>query len=292
MIVMAEKDIDRLLREKLKQAGLLDHVDEGKSSLFTTPEGVLADIVLKDASALESAKRVVEEAERELEQGGVWLLPTVRALWEVKGVEKVEGTYQYGLPEGVGILFRGLLQSGRRTQEVWVSVTPSAFQLLKPLLAGGDDALRNIVRDFLGHQLSIGGAGYWDPIREPRQEIDEGAALYLRWRPYEALKASIDNVFNPSGYEIREESVTRFVKTVNFGQGTRKIRRFLDVLEDLPGPGVAYSRGEWLPTSNHEFYSMLLEQEKRELESYYLDQVAKAEKEFPPLKAQYPAVFN
>ncbi|HET9180415.1 MAG TPA: hypothetical protein VFQ24_18815 [Terriglobia bacterium] len=290
MALATEDRIGELLREKLKEEGVSGQVE--KLELFATPEGVLAEIVLRDTSVLEEARKIVEDVEGRLESEGISLLPTVRALWQVEEVQRIEIPSPPDAPSDmVGLLFKGSLKSGARHQEVWVAVTTSALRVLRPL-ATSDQALAELVRAFLLHRLSIGGAGYWDPIREPRQEIDEGAALYLRWRPYEALKTSIDNVFNPSGHEIREKSVIRFVETVNFGKGTRKIRRFLDVLEDLPGPGGPYSRGEWLPTSNSEFYSMLLEQEKRELESYYLDQVAKAEKEFPPLKVQFPAVFN
>ncbi len=282
MRVMAEKDINQLLRERLEQAGLLGCLDEKRSSLFPTPEGVLADIVLKDASALESAQKVVEQAERELEQKGVWLLPTVRALWGVKNVEGVGGIYQYGLPEALGILFRALLQSGGRTQEVWVSVAPSAFQVLKPLLAGGEDALRNIVRDFLGHQLSIGGAGYWDPIRHPHQELDEGAARYMRWRPYEQLKRSVDHALGSL------EDARRFLKCFS---GTGGAHDFNAVLGKLAGPGGAIARGEQFQTSNYQLYELLLDIEKKELETYYLQRLAEARKKWSELDRDFAQVL-
>ncbi len=287
MAVITEKKIDQIVRESLRQRGVLGQLDG--VDLFLTPEGVLAEVVLRDASALEQARQAVQDAESKLEGEGVSLLPTVRALWEVDGVEKIETSNPPGVPlELLGALFKGTLKSGERHQEVWVAVTPSAQQVLRPL-GSSDQALADLVRAFLRHQLSIGGAGYWDPIREPRQELEGNAARYLRWRPYAALKSSIDDIFNPR-VSNRKEQVASFVRSMKLG--ARRVHDFQAALTDLPQPGGAFAPGERLVTSNYEMYDMLLDAEKRELESYYSDQVRNAEKDFPELKSQFPAVFN
>lgn len=289
MTVLAENDIEQVVREKLREHGVLGQLDESKSSSLFTPEGVLAEIVFSDASALKEARKAVGEAQRELEGQGVSLLPTVRALWEVDRVEKIETPNPPDVPpELLGALFKGTLKSGEGRHEVWVAVTPSARQVLRPLTSS-DQALLEVVRAFLLHQLSISGAGHWNPIREPRQELNESAARYLRWRPYEALKASVDEIFSATVGSSRE-GIEGFVKLMSYER--KSIYNFRDALTDLPGPGGAYAMGERLPTSNHEFYEMLLDDEKRRLEAYYLDQVAKAEKKYPELKAQYPGAFN
>lgn len=287
MATVTEEKVDQLLRERLRERGVLEQV--GEIDLFPTPEGVLAELILLDASTLEVVREAVQEVEGKLAKEGVSLLPTLRALWAVDGVEKIQTSNPPGVPsELLGVLFKGTLKSGQRPQEVWVAVTPSALRVLRPL-APTDGTLIELVRSFLMHRLSIGGAGYWDPIREPRQELDESAARYLRWRPYEALKASVDEIFNP-GVGKTKESIRRFAKLMN--SGSRSIYNLQQALTDLPGPGGAFSRGEWLPRSNYEFYNMLLEPEKRQLESYYLDQVAKGERDFPGLKGEFPAAFK
>jgi hypothetical protein len=49
----------------------------------------------------------------------------------------------------------------------------------------------------------------------------------------------------------------------------------------------------YLPgTGNYELYAALLDFEKDNLKSYYLDNVRRAEEEFPDLKRRFPAVFN
>lgn len=287
MTVVSEVRIDELLREVLRGQGVLEAVKD--IDVFLTPEGILAEVVVSDASALPGAQRAVDSAESQLAGERISLLPTVRALWQVEGVQRVEIASPPGVPQDLmGVLFKVTLKSGTWSQEVWVAVTPSALRVLRPL-ATTDQALAELVRAYLQHRLSIAGAGHWDPIREPRRELDEAAALYLRWRPYEALRAAVDEIFNPT-VSKRRDLIKSFVKSMH--DVGHKIRHFQEALTDLPGPGGAFSRGEWLPTSNVDFYSMLLEPEKRQLQSYYLDQVTKAEKDFPDLKAQFPIVFN
>jgi len=173
MTVVTEEKIEQLLREALRDEGVLEDVKN--IDVFLTPEGVLAEVLLRDASALERARQAVDKAEDQLAGEHVSLLPTVRALWRVENVQGIDIPSPHGAPSDlIGALFKVTLKSGVRKHEVWVAVTPSALRVLRPL-ASTNHGLAEQVRAFLLHRLSVGGAGYWDPIREPRQEIDEAA---------------------------------------------------------------------------------------------------------------------
>lgn len=282
MEIVTEERIDQLLRERLREQGVLEQVDE--IDLFLTPEAVLAEVVLRDASALERAQQAVQEAERQLERERVSLLATVRALWEVDGLQKIETTSAPGVPsELLGGLFKANLKSGERVQEVWVAMTPSALRVLRPL-APNDEALTNLVRAFLRHRLSIGGASHWDPIRDQNLELNERSAQYLRWRPYEQLKGSVDFAFRSL------EDARTFLK--GFQRTGMKARGdFNGVLRGLAEPGGSIARGERFPTSNDELYQMLLDTEKKELEAYYSQRLAEARKTWPRLESEFAQVL-
>lgn len=278
MLIVTEESIDQLLRERLRQQGVLEQVDE--IDLLLTPEAVLAEVILRDASALEHAQQAVQDAERQLERERVSLLTTVRALWEVDGLQKIETTSSPGVPsELLGGIFKANLKSGERVQEVWVAITPSALRVLRPL-APNDEALTNLARAFLRHRLSIGGAGYWDPIREQKVELGESEARYLRWRPYEQLRGAVDLVF---------QSLARTRGLLqSLGE---KASDFTRVLPKLVGMPQRYGSGERLPTFNYELYEMLLASEKDAIAKYYASRLERAGKDWPELKKEFPRAF-
>ncbi len=281
MALPTENRIDELLREELKQWGVSEQLHAVES--FVTPEGILAEVVVRDASALEEAQKAVQDVARKLEGEGFSLLPTVRALWQVEEVRSIGITNPPGAPsEMVGALFKGTLKSGARHQEVWVAVTPVALGVLRPLVTK-EQALLDLVRAFLLQRLSIGGAGYWDPIREPKRELDEDAARYLRWRPYEQLRRSVDLVFRTV------EKARNFLESLNLTE--KRARDFHDVLEWLLPPAWAIAPGERLPTSNYELYEMLLASEKEDLRRYYFQELERACKDWPKLKQEFPQVL-
>ena len=172
---MTENEVEELLRVKLHKAGILDtDLDAKKTSLFLTPEGVLADVVLTDGSKLEQAEEAAEEAKSELEKQGVSLLPTVRTRWCVVDVKPQFNTEE--LPTRISEGFFGLpyvatLKSGSREQKVGVEIMPGADTRTEAAAKWNDATLRNFVKEELEGWLSVGGAGYWDPIREPRRIV-------------------------------------------------------------------------------------------------------------------------
>lgn len=280
MALVTENRIDELLRQKLEHHRISDAVKDVE--LFATPERILADVVLQDASALEKAREAVQEVERDLGGQGISLTVTVRPFWEVESVERASVANPPGAPTDiVGALFKGILRSGARKQEVWVSVTPSARQVLWPL-ATNDLAWLNLIRAFLEHWLSTGGAGHWDPVREQGLELGESAARYLRWRPYEQLRGSIDLVFRSL-----EGSKGLLRPFKELGEPSD----FAHALPKLAGPRGAYARGERLPTTNYELYEMLLPSEKAEIAKYYRNRLQRAGEDWPELKKEFASAF-
>ena len=96
----------------------------------------------------------------------------------MKKVEKVGPSRGKSGGIKTSVDFRAVLESGRRETEVVVEVGGHALKELRERL-GSDDELPEAVADFLRLQLSWGGAGYWDPIRYPKQILNGAAASYL-----------------------------------------------------------------------------------------------------------------
>src|SRR5208337_3766347 len=257
---MSAEQVVELLTERLRSERLLGSVIENRVLEF--PTEFLAEVVLNDGNKLEDVKRLAGAVQDDLRKKGIELDTIVRAQWDVETVKKVAGSELAGVPAGpVGLVFQGILRSGGRTQDVWVDVTSPAYQVLKPL-GGTDQALGNSVRDFLRRRLSVGGPGSWDPIRDSRLELDARAAQYLRWRPYQQLRTSVDRAFRSP------EDARRFLG--RFRQAGKKASdNFSGVLEELAGPGGAIARGEQVPTGNYQLYELLLDTEKKELKDYY-----------------------
>ena len=171
MLTTIPMQIDHVVREKLNRADLLGDLDQARTNTFPSPPDNRIHIVFRDAVVLERAEKAIEEARLELEKRGIGIVPNVRALWKVEDVQKVEVNAQ--LPEGLGIVFRALLRSGHYSQEVWVSVAPFAFRILKPFLDTHPGALERVVRQFLELSASLGRELYWEIHQKPYVEIDE-----------------------------------------------------------------------------------------------------------------------
>ena len=277
---MDPDELYRRILNDIEAGGLGNCLVKDKSQLQEFPEEYFAEIVLNDAGKIDLAKEVLAKVAAELGAKHQKLDYIVRALWQVREVQKIEIPSPTGVPsEMVAVLFKGTLQSGRRCQEVWVAVTPAALGVLRPLVTK-EQALLDLVRAFLLHRLSIGGAGYWDPIREPKRELDEDAARYLRWRPYEQLKRSVDLVFSSKDHArgfLRQPA----------GITEKRAHDFNHVRDRLLPPAGAIAPGERLPTSNDELYGMLLDSEKEELRQYYSQKLERACKDWPELKQEF-----
>ncbi len=288
-------DLEQSVKDSLRQAGLLEYLDEQETQFLEFPGSWFVEIVVKDGSKLAEVESIVQKFKANLQRNqAVELDEIVRAQWNVAKIERVGASVSFpGLEPAVR--FTAVLESGSLSCIVTVDVTEAAIGVTREKVGktkvSEEAALREIVGEFMRLQLSHGGASYWDPRRDSRLELNAAALMYLFGHrdAYERLKQSIDEIFNPT-VGSRKELVKSVVKLMHYGR--RKIRCFRDALTDLPGPGRSYSPGQRLPTSNYEFYELLFDEEKCELESYYLDQVARAEKDYPDLKSQFPSVFN
>jgi hypothetical protein len=172
--------LEELIKERFAAAGLAESLDEEQEQYLEFPDGFFAELVLKDASELARAKRVVRAAREELEKQGIELNAIVRPRWEYRGVASI---VQGANP----LVFRATLQSGKRSQQVTVNVTRPAYELIRKRVmdrVGGteddviSEALR-VVSSFLHAELSRGGEAYWDPLEDPERELNEEALMYV-----------------------------------------------------------------------------------------------------------------
>ena len=175
---MTEHELTKALADHFKSAGLSRYVVRDKRQLFEVPEGFFVEIVLSDGSKLDEAENLIASARAQVEAQGSHLISILRAIWSVKKIER-HGPSR-GKSGGIktSVDFGAILESGRRETEVVVEVGRHALKELRERL-GSDDQARETVADFLRLQLSWGGAGYWDPIRYPRQVLNEAAVSYL-----------------------------------------------------------------------------------------------------------------
>jgi hypothetical protein len=180
---MTSLELGNLIRERLSAAGLAQYLDEAKEQYLEFPDGFFAEVVLKDASKLSEAQRVVKSVEEELRRQGVELDAIVRTNWEVVDVD---GSIMH--PPQNGRQFDVTIQSGTAKSKVSVKVPPMVWATVKgafnqgALRELGDDpeaVLQQIVREFVKLQLSYGGESYWDPILHPELVLDEHALHYL-----------------------------------------------------------------------------------------------------------------
>ena len=175
---MTEHELNKSLSEAFKSAGLSRYLVREQCQLHEVPEGFFVEIVLSDGSKLDEAENVIASIRAEAEAQGRRLICILRAIWSVKRVEKVGPSRGKSGGIKTSMDFRALLESGRRETEVVVEVGGHALRELRERL-GSDDELLEVAADFLRLQLSWGGAGYWDPMRYPKQILNGAAASYL-----------------------------------------------------------------------------------------------------------------
>ena len=181
---MTSTEVEKLIRDALTTAGLWHVVDQHKSQFLEFPDGFFAEIVLNDGSKLADVESIVQEVEGSLRKQGTDLHPIVRANWTVRNVENPRPAI--GVSGGIrsAWAFPATLVSGGLTTDVEVDVDQFAIDAIRRKFVSGGQmeenaAMKEVVREFLNLQLSLGGESYWDPIGDPKQELHEGAFLYL-----------------------------------------------------------------------------------------------------------------
>jgi len=307
---MTVGDLEQSVRGALREADLLQYLDDHQTQFLEFPDGWFAEIVVKDGSKLSDVARVVQRHKEQLRQtDAADLDEIVRPVWDVAKVERAGPSVSFpGLEPAVR--FNVELRSGSLACNVDVDVTEGALGLIREKLrdtkAPEDKALIELVHEFMKLQLSYGGESYWDPRRSSRSELNATAFMYMMGHrdAMLRLKAAIgrvlggrteDQILGLDGRsavapEDRPESVRDFAQSLEFGGVTAW--DFENALLYLPGPGGAFRPGQRLPTSNREFYEALFEDEKSELKSFYLSHVNQLLEDYPELKQEFPKVFT
>ena len=180
---MTSTELERLIKKKLEGSELLPVLDEYKSQFLEFPDGLFAELVLNDGSKLLDVERIGREVRESLKKQGVDLDVMVRSNWTV--TEVGDPCRAIGASGGLKAAWRIpiTLTSGDSVRKVEVDVGLLAVDEIKRRIEGkGLDenaAVKEVVKEFVEMQLSLGGESYWDPIRYPQQELSEGALLYL-----------------------------------------------------------------------------------------------------------------
>lgn len=294
-IAMTVVDLEQSVRGALREAGLLQYVDEDQTQFLEFPDGWFAEIVVKDGSKLRDVERVVQRYKERLRRNEAGDLDEiVRPVWTIAKLERVGPSVSLpGLEPA--IRFNVTLRSGGLSCNVKVDFTDGAIELTRKRLretkAPEETALEELVHEFMELHLTQGGRSFWDPRRVSRLELDAAAFMAIMGRrdSVELLKASIEAVFNPPEH-VRLDSIRSYLKLVSMGG--RNAHDFKSVLADLPGPGGAFHSGDKLPTSNYELYSTLFDSEQEALRRFYLDHLRKAEMDFPELKNEFPNALS
>ena len=183
---MTSTELEKLVQDELTKVGLWESVNQRKSQFLEFPDGLFAEIVFSDGARLEAAERILQETREALRKNGVELDTIVRATWAVQGIE--DPGPARGLSGGIRAAwaFPVTLVSGGATAMVEVDVTYMAvLEIRNKLVEGSQKSLdekaimKEVVREFLKLELSLGGESYWDPIRYPQREMNEAALSYL-----------------------------------------------------------------------------------------------------------------
>jgi hypothetical protein len=178
VISMTSTEVEKLIREALTASGLWQVVDQHKSQFLEFPDGFFAEVVLNDGSKLVEAEGVARQIEESLRKQGTELDVIVRANWIVKEIANPP----YGNQLGVWRI-PVILASGAETRAVEVDVQYDVVLDIKNRIAektlDETSVVKEVVREFIEMELSLGGESYWDPIRYPRREINGSALSYL-----------------------------------------------------------------------------------------------------------------
>ena len=175
----ARNTVGELLAGRLREAGLSDFINRGQSQfLDMEQEGFFVELVLNDATELETAEEIVRQATDELRPRGIPLESVVRALWETVEVSHVGPARDSSGGLRAASTFRVVLKSGAREHQVAVEVSLAARYELQRRSGVAESRqeermIADGVRRFIDRELSRGGTGYWDPLREPRLHVPE-----------------------------------------------------------------------------------------------------------------------
>ena len=173
---MTETELAQEMNRRFAAAGLLPEFVADRSQFLETPDGLFAEIVVRDETKLAEFEKVVTDLK---EVVGEPLDVIVRALWEIERVGEPQIAYsrETGAPRAAE-QFPVDLRSGPARQRVWVDVTYLAGKVFED--NGIDlEGTKGIIGDFVRDQLRKGGMSYWDPVRSSHLEINGDTASFI-----------------------------------------------------------------------------------------------------------------
>jgi hypothetical protein len=144
-------------------------------------------LVLNDGSNIPKAEELLSQAAKNLQREGTILDGVVRADWEVEDIRPAGHAISSNGYLKASKAFIAELKSGNTSCTVSVDMTFSAIELLRQKHADTSRSSdRRIpanelaaVQRYLDRQLSLGGTGYWNPVKYGRCELDEPAMFFL-----------------------------------------------------------------------------------------------------------------
>lgn len=298
---MTEAEFQKIVQQRLTDAGLGAVIDYESSQFLTVPEGLFAEVVLTDASHQTEASLVLTEIADTLRTQGVELSTIVRSLWQVSDIRYVGPARS---PEGglrTALTFSVELESGHRNHLVPVHVTIAALTVLRQKLGKekfvmhfgwspekGDVDERNIsaaIKSYLEVLLERGGMSYWDPLVNRELELNEAAMSYVLGHSpaFQELHAAITDAFS-------EPVVKSFLRSLSLSGGT--LANFEAVLTELSNMlGGAFDPRQRFSISAGELFSSLNAGERELIKQYVALCVQKAKEEHPELAEMYPRMF-
>ena len=299
---MTETEFQELVKRQLNIAGLETVVDYESSQFLSVPEGLFAEVVLTDASCQSDASEVLKRVTETLRSTGIELSSVVRSLWHVNDIRYVAPARG---PEGglrAALTFSAELESGKRTQTVFVHVTITALTLLRQKLgkedfamhfgwapAKGDVDEENIsaaIKSYLQVLLEKGGMSYWDPVVNRELELDESAMSYVLGHSpaFQELHAAITDAF--SGPVVKS-----FLRSLSASGGA--LSNFETVLPEFSNMlGGAFHIGQRFSINASELFDSLNVGERELIKQYVALCVQKAKQQHPELADMYPRVFT
>ena len=135
-------------------------------------------------------------------------------------------------------------------------------------------------------QDTSGGTEYWDPLLDPRLDLDGMAMSFLLgYGPaFEELRQAINHALGPLVASSFVDDLSR--------SGIR-IHDFDAVLPDLSSLlGGPYRKGQVFSTSATDLFSKLQYMEQELLRQYFRGKVEELESRLPELKEKFPEVFS
>ncbi len=282
-----------MLEKRLHEAGLTEFIDWQSYQFLDLGGEAFIEVVVRDASRLEDAKRVVELAAEEIKTKGISVESVVRAQWEVVSVDYQGPSYAGDPPQTLAAdRFRVILRSGPKQHVVSMDVSFAAIELLKRKLGlrdsdapqGLPEMVAPIVQKFVEQNLSRGGTSYWDPLQDPRVELSATDMSFLMGQStaFEELRQAIWDAFDPPVLDsfLVDLSVT----------GVKNVRDFDAILPELSNMlGGAYRKGDTFSTSATELYRRLDRTEQELLKKYYQGKIDQLERDphFASLAKKY-----